>query len=140
MKTEVINIKLKRNVWRKRSKEYVYIGRPTVFGNLFTHLKFLRKTGELLEAPSQEDAVRFFEDWLYGLRYTSIQQQKRKAILREMPSLVGKFLGCYCDPQPCHGHVYRKMLRIGYEIEIDGAWFVWRPQQQQALYAMGGSE
>ena len=126
MDTEVINIKLQSNAWKKKSTRYEYIGRPTIFGNLFTHLKFLQ-FDDLIVARTQAEAAQLFEEWLYGRLYPQLQQQRRKVILRALPSLAGKFLGCYCEPQPCHGHVYKEMLDKGYEISVNGQQFVWKP-------------
>ena len=33
------------------------------------------------------------------------------ALLADLPELVGKRLGCWCAPNPCHGHILLKLLR-----------------------------
>lgn len=119
MQTEVINIKTKRNEWKRKTKQYIYIGRPTIWGNHFTHLKFLAVNG-LIVVPSQGDAVIAFRDWLFGRKYKHLEQKRREKILQQIGELEGKYLGCYCEPQPCHGNVYKDMLENGFDITVNG--------------------
>lgn len=121
MPTTVINIKRKNGYFRH--PRYVYIGRPSIWGNLFTHLTFLRSNG-LTIVPTQEHAVIAFRDWVFGRKYTHLEQQRREEVLRRMSELEGKMLGCYCVPDPCHGNVYVDMLENGYEITIKGHRFI----------------
>lgn len=78
----------------------VYVGRPSHFGNPFSH-----KKGTLAQfhVASVEDAVREYENWV-----------------RNQPSLVAKIkrelkdktLGCWCKhsgDEPCHGDVLVKI-------------------------------
>lgn len=119
MTTEVINIKNKREDWRRKTKRYVYIGRPTIWGNQFTHLRFLQNDS-LIIVPTQEDAVKAFRDWLFGSKFLTVDQKRREEILRRLMELEGKYLGCYCAPEPCHGNVYVEMLEHGYMIIVNG--------------------
>jgi len=71
----------------------VYIGRPSKWGNPFSH-----KEGTLAEfkVESRKEAVEKYDEWVRG------QPEKIKSIKIE---LKGKVLGCWCSPKLCHGHV-----------------------------------
>lgn len=119
VKTTVVNIK--NHAYVDRQQRYVYIGRPSLYGNHFTHLKFLK---DLIIVPTQQDAVIAFRDWLYGRKYTHLEQTRRMKILQNINELEGKILGCYCVPDACHGNVYVDMLEGGYDITIKGKRFI----------------
>lgn len=86
-------------VWNKRDKnvpaDAVYIGRPTKWGNPFTHLKGPTRADFFVE--SREDAVRVFSHW--------IQHGGGKHLLKDLHELKGKDLVCWCAPQSCHGDI-----------------------------------
>lgn len=107
--TQVINIKLKSTEWKRKTGRYVYIGRPSMYGNQFTHLKFL-KMADIIIVSTVEEAVRNYREWLYHRQWKLLQQGRRENIWRNMGKLDGKYLGCYCDPEPCHGHVLAKAV------------------------------
>lgn len=31
-------------------------------------------------------------------------------LMRKLPELKGKILGCWCHPEPCHGHILAELL------------------------------
>ncbi len=81
-------------VVHKSKKPYdVYIGRPSRWGNPFSH-----KEGTLAEfkVESRAEAIERYEEWIRS------QPEKIAEIKRE---LKGKVLGCWCSPKLCHGHV-----------------------------------
>lgn len=80
-------------VVHKSKRHDVYIGRPSKWGNPFSH-----KDGTLAEfkVDSREGAIEKFDEWVRS------QPEMMKAIKRE---LKGKVLGCWCSPKLCHGHV-----------------------------------
>lgn len=71
----------------------VYVGRPSAWGNPFSHL-----TGTLAEfqVGSREEAIAAFREWF-------LQQPELCAKARR--ELKGKVLGCWCAPQDCHARV-----------------------------------
>lgn len=87
-----------RRVWNKRDpncpKEAIYVGRPTKFGNPYTHLK--GKTLARFQVPSAAHAVEAFKTWLLS------QPELIKAAKAE---LRGKDLVCWCKPGPCHADI-----------------------------------
>jgi hypothetical protein len=78
----------------KRAYHDVYIGRPSKWGNPFTHKKGTKAKHVL---PTRDEAVAAYEEWL-----TNGDGQH---LLKDLHELRGKVLGCWCAPQACHGDV-----------------------------------
>lgn len=82
----------------KLSKFDVYIGRPTIWGNPFSH-----KSGTLAEVKVSTafEAVARYREWLHS---------NPKLVALAKKKLKGKVLGCWCKTEanpnaPCHGDV-----------------------------------
>ena len=76
----------------------VYIGRPSKWGNCFTHHKHLSEYYVLVD--SREEAIIKYEEWL-------LSQPELVAMAKE--ELKGKVLGCWCSPLPCHGEILARI-------------------------------
>jgi len=74
---------------------YVYIGRPSKWGNPFTY-----KAGTRAEhvVPFSEVLPRY-EAWL----------REQPELMAAIGELRGKVLGCWCAPGPCHGDVLARI-------------------------------
>ena len=79
----------------KKEPYDVYIGRPSKWGNPYSH-----KEGTLAEfkVGSRAEAVAKFEEYL-------LQNEELMASIHE---LKGKTLGCWCKPSSCHGDILAK--------------------------------
>lgn len=84
-----INVRDKRHFSADR---YVYIGRPSKWGNPFV----------VGIDGTRAEVIQKYEEWLRA------QPDLVAAAKRE---LAGKALGCYCKPQACHGDVLAKIVR-----------------------------
>lgn len=74
----------------------IYIGRPSKFGNPYSH-----KPGAApWPVETREDAVRLYEEWIRS------QPELMEAAKKE---LKGKVLGCWCKPLVCHGDILLKI-------------------------------
>ena len=71
----------------------MYVGRPSKWGNPFTHLS--GNTLAQFQVGSVAEAVAAYRHWL-------VEQPELMAALQE---LRGKDLVCWCKPGPCHGDV-----------------------------------
>lgn len=84
-------------VWNKRWKDVpsdaVYVGRPTIFGNPFSHLP---ETAATYSSPTRELAVEAYRKYL---RDHPFLVEKAKRLLK------GKDLVCWCKPAACHADV-----------------------------------
>lgn len=69
----------------------VYIGRPSKWGNPFSHLPSQFAT----TVATRNEAIARYREWI----------QTQPQLLASLHELKGKVLGCWCDPMPCHGHV-----------------------------------
>lgn len=87
-----------RVVHCKREPYDVYIGRPSKWGNVFSH-----RQGTLAAhlCATREEAVAHYEAWI----------RMQPHLLDSLPELVGKVLGCWCKPQACHGDVLVKLCK-----------------------------
>lgn len=82
---------------RTGAKYDTYIGRPSIWGNPFSH-----ETGTLAEykVNSREEVVEKYEEWILT----------QPQLLAQLPELKDKTLACWCVPALCHGHVLLKLL------------------------------
>jgi hypothetical protein len=71
----------------------VYIGRPSKWGNPFSHLT---GTKAQYKVASREEAIEKYAEWLAG------QDDLLSCLKAE---LKGKVLGCWCKPKDCHGDI-----------------------------------
>lgn len=80
----------------KKEKYDVYIGRPSDWGNPFSHQK---GTMAQFQVATRDEAVDKFKEWLLG----------NEELLARIGELKGKVLGCWCAPQRCHGDVLAEL-------------------------------
>jgi len=83
MPTQVINIKQAPAGW-KDDPHYVYIGRPSPWGNPFV----IGPHGD------RQQVIDQYVGWA-----------KQHLTRTQVAALAGKTLVCFCHPLPCHGHV-----------------------------------
>jgi hypothetical protein len=86
----------------KKEKYDVYIGRPSKWGNPFTHLKYLPR--DLTKVKTRAEAVAAYAEWILH----------QPELIVALPELRGKTLGCWCAPSACHGDVLLKMANAQY--------------------------
>lgn len=87
-----------RVVHCKKEPFDVYIGRPSKWGNPFTH-----KAGTKADVivSNRDEAVAKYEEWILN----------QPQLLKSLHELKGKTLGCWCKPQSCHGDVLVKLAK-----------------------------
>jgi len=83
----------KRTASAAEQQNAVYIGRPSKWGNPFSHLD---GTLAQFKVASREEAIRRYELWL-GTQPLDPRE------------LAGRDLLCWCAPEACHGDV---LLRL----------------------------
>lgn len=81
-----------RVVHCKKEPYDVYIGRPSKWGNPFSHKE---GTTAQFKVATREEAVTRYQEWLLS----------QPDLLAQLPELAGKTLGCWCKPAACHGDV-----------------------------------
>lgn len=80
-----------RIVHCKKAPYDIYIGRPSKWGNPY----IIGPDGD------REEVIKKYEEHI----------RNSKILMRALPELVGKTLGCWCPPKQCHGDVLLKLLR-----------------------------
>lgn len=84
-------------VWNKRDKNVpanaIYVGRPTVWGNPFSHRPGTRAG---VKVDTREDAVAKYKEWI--LRHHDLVNLAKI-------DLKGMDLVCWCAPKACHADV-----------------------------------
>lgn len=77
----------------------VYVGRPSKWGNPFSHLK-----GTLAQhyKPTKDAALAAYEEWL-------LDPANAELLAAVKTELRGKDLVCFCAPKACHADI---LLRI----------------------------
>lgn len=87
---------MSRVVHCKRAPHDVYIGRPSRWGNPFSHRA---GTAARYRVATREAAVAAYAEWVLT----------QPELVAALPELRGKVLGCWCAPLACHGDVLAKL-------------------------------
>ncbi len=83
---------------RRRAAFDVYIGRPSVWGNPFSHMP---DTLAEFRVATRGEAITRFREWF--LAQPALVERARR-------ELKGRVLGCWCKPASCHGDVIAEIL------------------------------
>lgn len=92
---------------RKHSPFDVYIGRPSKWGNPYTHRK--HSMAEFV-VPTREEAIAQYRTYLLN----------NEKLLADLHELRGRILGCWCHPEACHGDVLAEVVNHLYPPKING--------------------
>lgn len=86
----------------------IYIGRGSYWGNPYTHIKG-KSTKAAYIVDTREEAILKYKEYLREL-----YKQDKDTFMKELESLSGKTLGCFCKPKSCHGdtivEVWEKLI------------------------------
>jgi hypothetical protein len=74
----------------KKSKYDVYIGRPSKWGNPF----------EIGIDGDRATVIEKYREYILN----------KPELLKCLPELKNKVLGCWCKPKPCHGDVLAELV------------------------------
>lgn len=80
----------------KRDAYDVYIGRPSKWGNPYSHKP---GTKAEIQVATREEAISKYREWILS----------RPELLAALHELRGKVLGCWCKPAACHGDVLAEL-------------------------------
>lgn len=87
-----------RVVHCRREPFDVYIGRPSKWGNPFSHIRGKETLAKHL-VKDRDEAIARYRQWILT----------QPQLLKDLGELKGKVLGCWCSPQRCHGEI---LLRL----------------------------
>lgn len=80
----------------KKSPYDIYIGRPSIWGNPFSHLP---NTLAKFKVKDRDEAISKYREYL-------LSNQK---LMNQLFELKGKILGCWCKPKSCHGDILAEL-------------------------------
>lgn len=86
-----------RVVHCKREAYDIYIGRPSILGNPFSHLEGSKVAAVIVR--TREDAIARYREYAIKRMETDPEFAAAIRACRE------KVLGCWCAPKACHGNV-----------------------------------
>jgi len=87
-------------VGRRIPDSAIYVGRPSLFGNHFTHLEAKKGQQNMTYVATREESVKRYKSWVLH------SDDARAVLIREaLPSLRGRDLVCWCAPHKCHADV-----------------------------------
>lgn len=95
-------------VWNKRDPntpaDAVYVGRPTKWGNPYSH-----QNGTLarFKVDTKQEAIDAFRDMLW-----EDDEMQSEAI----EELRGKDLVCWCAPRPCHADILLELVNADWAV------------------------
>jgi hypothetical protein len=93
-------------VVNKNTENYdVYIGRPSKWGNPFTHIKS-KDTLACHLVSNRKESIDKYREW--------ITKGDGMHLLDDLHELKGKVLGCWCKPKSCHGDVLIDLINQKY--------------------------
>lgn len=96
MTTKLVNI--------KHDPYDVYIGRGSVWGNPYTHIKD-RITKAKYIVSTRKESIEKYELYLQECI------NNESITIQQLRSLVGRVLGCHCKPKSCHGEIIIKFVQ-----------------------------
>jgi len=89
----------KTRVVHVRKEPYdVYIGRPSIWGNPYSHKS---GTSAKYKVATKKQAVQKYKEYL----------KSNPLLLSRLHELKGKRLGCWCKPGLCHGDAIIEVMK-----------------------------
>jgi hypothetical protein len=85
----------------KKETYDVYIGRPSKWGNPFTHKKDKNTLAKYV-VKDRNEAIESYRKW--------ITEGDGMYLLNDLEELKGKTLACWCKPLSCHGDILLELL------------------------------
>jgi hypothetical protein len=83
----------------KRESFDIYVGRPSKWGNPFSHKEGTTAEYKVL---TREEAVAKYREWI----------RTQPHLMESLSELKGKTLGCWCAPKLCHGGVLAELAEL----------------------------
>jgi hypothetical protein len=84
----------------QKEKYDVYIGRPSKWGNPFSHKE---NTLAKFKVKNRKEAIENYREYILN--------GEGKHLLNDLHELENKILGCFCKPLSCHGDVLIDLIK-----------------------------
>jgi hypothetical protein len=95
-----------------RNPAHTYIGRNMVFyvGPGAEHSKWANPFS--VKKYGRDECLRMYREYvLTGVNPVTKKKRKGGALVGDIEELTGKALGCWCNPDPCHGDILVELLQ-----------------------------
>jgi len=95
----------------------IYIGRGSILGNPYTHLKNSTKATTIV--ATREEAINLYRDhmkhMLSGAHKDSLEYAQELARIKDL-HVNGKIVNlvCFCKPKSCHGDIIKEWIDENY--------------------------
>ena len=83
----------------KKEPYDVYIGRPSKWGNPYSHKK---GTTAKYQTKTRDEAVEAYKDYILN--------GEGKHLLKDLHELENQTIGCWCKPKKCHGDILADLV------------------------------
>ena len=83
----------------KKESYDIYIGRPSKWGNPYSHKE---GTSARFKTETRDEAIQAYRDYILNGEGTHL--------LEDLNELEGKILGCWCKPKSCHGDILIEII------------------------------
>jgi hypothetical protein len=102
------NIKVLNKKTHVACEHDVYIGRPTILGNPFSHLDSVKGT---VKTATREEAVAKYMEWLRGEYFhgSPVQEELDKIAVKYRNGEIIHLI-CWCAPLACHGDMLKQAI------------------------------
>jgi len=87
----------------KKTPYDVYIGRGSKWGNPF----------KIPEDGTREEVIEKYRQYLLYNKKHGKDLPDNEQLLKALPELKGRVLGCYCKPKACHGDILASLAEGG---------------------------
>ena len=91
----------------KKEPHDVYIGRPSKWGNPYSHKD---DTIAKYKVATRQEAIEAYRDYILN--------GEGKHLLEDLHELEGKVLGCWCKPKSCHGDILIEIINERKQIKL----------------------
>lgn len=112
--TSVISVKGKKGDWgaslEKAPKNVVYVGRDmnmggwklkkSIYANPFKVDKYDKKKGFIKQHGTLDEVCEKYREYVLS----------NPELLKQLKTLKGKQLGCWCKPNRCHGDILKELI------------------------------
>ena len=92
---------------KSNTKEGIYIGRGSVFGNPWSSKKSKYDT---IVVSSDKEAIANYKLWVTGEGFLDFRQKELFVLTKSLKHLKNETLLCYCYPGVCHGDVLVELV------------------------------
>lgn len=84
----------------------VLIDRNTIWGNPYSHKE---NTAAKYKVKTRKEAIEKYREYLLN----------NDELMKKLPELKGKVLGCHCKPLPCHGDILVELLEPIIKVDLE---------------------